>query len=79
MGAVPPLLLSYGGKYVTSTEKIDLLEGEGKSQSCTIVEFPSREKAMGFYNSAEYAPYKEARLSGSEGKFMLIDVENGES
>ncbi|WCN13611.1 DUF1330 domain-containing protein [Marinomonas mediterranea] len=76
---VSPLLLSYGGKYLTSSDNIDMLEGEGKPQYAGVVEFPSRELAMQFYNSKEYKPYRDARLAGSKSRYLVIDVENGES
>lgn len=74
---VTPMLLQCGGRYVTATDSIDLIEGTDKPQLMGVVEFPSREKAIEFYNSDEYAPYRKARLNGAKCRYLLIDVENG--
>ena len=73
---VTPLLLKCGGKYITRTENIELIEGDYRPQFQVVTEFPSKEVALNFYNSEEYAPYKEARLKGSESTFLLVPVEN---
>ncbi|HSC66537.1 MAG TPA: DUF1330 domain-containing protein [Cellvibrio sp.] len=76
---VTPMLLRCGGKYLTMTSNVELLEGFDKPQFSVVVEFPSREVALEFYNSEEYAPYKRSRLAGSICKFLLVSVENGAS
>lgn len=74
---VTPMLLQFGGKYITRSSNIELVEGADKPQFSVVAEFPSKEIAIAFYNSEEYAPYKKARLSGSVSKFLLVSVENG--
>lgn len=73
---VTPLVLASGGKYLTRTDKIELLEGDNKPQFSVVTEFPSRETAIKFYNSEEYASYKSARLKGSKSTFLLLPIEN---
>ena len=73
---VTPLLLEHGGRYLTRTDKVELIEGNQKPQFQVVTEFPSKEVALKFYNSAEYAPYKTARLQGSESTFILVPIEN---
>ncbi len=73
---VTPLLLKCGGKYLTRTDKIELIEGNEKPQFQVVTEFPSRQVALEFYNSDAYAPYKAARLQGSDSTFILVPVEN---
>ena len=73
---VTPLLSLFGGKYLTRTSAVELLEGTGKPQFCLVAQFPSKEDALGFYNSEEYKPFKQARQSGSASKFLLVPVEN---
>lgn len=74
---VTPMLARVGGKYITRTSNVELIEGTEKPQFSVIVEFPSKEIAIAFYNSEEYAPYKKSRLAGSRSKFLLVSVENG--
>lgn len=74
---VTPLVMSYGGSYITRSPAVDLLEGEHKPQYSLVAKFPSRDAALGFYNSAEYAPFKAARQGGSKSRFLLVPIENG--
>jgi uncharacterized protein (DUF1330 family) len=73
---VTPIVLSYGGKYITRSSNIELVEGAEKPHFSVIAEFPSKERAIAFYNSAEYEPYRASRLAGSTSKFLLVTVEN---
>ncbi|RVT44213.1 DUF1330 domain-containing protein [Rheinheimera sediminis] len=73
---VTPLVNSFGGKYLTRTSAIELLEGTEKPQFSVVAQFPTKEDALGFYNSEEYRPFKQARQSGSVSKFLLVPVEN---
>ena len=74
---VTALVSQFGGKYLTRTSNIELLEGEKKPQYSLIAEFPSKGSALQFYNSSEYASFKTARQNGSRSKFILVPIENG--
>ncbi|WP_047046531.1 DUF1330 domain-containing protein [Vibrio mexicanus] len=74
---VTPILAKFSGKYLTRTSSIELLEGEEKPQYSLVAEFPSKDDALDFHSSEEYAPLKAARQSGSDSKFLLVPVENG--
>ena len=76
LAKVTPLLSKYSGRYITRTSSVELLEGSEKPQYSLVAEFSTKDKALEFYNSEEYAPYKKARQSGSVSKFMLVPVEN---
>ncbi len=54
-----------------------MLEGDNQPQYSLVAEFPSKEQALAFYESSEYAPFKGSRQAGSSGKFLLVPVENG--
>ena len=73
---VTPLVSLFDGKYLTRTSTVELLEGTGKPQFSLVAQFPSKEHALGFYNSEQYKPFKQARQSGSASKFLLVPVEN---
>jgi uncharacterized protein (DUF1330 family) len=74
---VTPMVSSHGGRYITRTQNIDLLEGDKAPQFSLVAEFPTKEAALSFYNSEEYQPFKESRQEGSSSKFLLVPVENG--
>lgn len=62
-----------GGKYLARTSNIEKVEGErDKPQVVVVIEWPSRDAALSFYESEEYRPYLQKRLAGSKGEFVLI-------
>lgn len=66
-----------GGRYLARTPKVERLEGKGKlPQIFLIIEWPSREAALTFYESEEYAPYLKRRLEGSAGRLFLVAGED---
>lgn len=74
---VTPMVERYGGRYLTRTSRIEQLEGERKPpQIVVIVEWPSREAAQTFYDSADYRPYRESRLAGAKNEFFLMPAED---
>ena len=77
LNKVTPLVLSHGGSYITRSSSAELLEGAHKPQYSLVAKFPTKEAALVFYNSDEYAPFKAARQNGSKSKFLLVPVENG--
>ena len=73
---VTPMVELYGGKYLARTPEIKKLEGnKDLPQFSVVVEFPSKEAAEKFYNSAEYLPYKQSRQEGSESNILLLPLE----
>ncbi|MEK1891485.1 MAG: DUF1330 domain-containing protein [Phyllobacterium sp.] len=72
--AVHDIAHKHGGKYLSRSGNIKLLEGKPLDTTLiAIIEFPSTEAAEAFASDAEYAPYAEARQSGSESRFRIID------
>lgn len=76
---VTPLVVAYGGSYITRSSAIELLEGDEKPQYFLVAKFPSKEVALAFYHSEAYAPFKTSRQKGSQSRFLLVPVENGAS
>lgn len=73
---VTPIVKSYGGKYLTRTAKVEMLEGDRDApQFSVVVEFPDRQSAIDFYNSKEYQPFKELRQAGAKCNFILVPLE----
>jgi uncharacterized protein (DUF1330 family) len=74
---VTPMVESHGGRYLARTGRAELYEGErALPQVMLLIEWPSREAAEEFYESEEYRPYREARLAGSRGVFLLVAGED---
>lgn len=63
---VPAILRTYGGEYFAVSSGVTQFEGEGAApDQVALFTFPSVDHMQAFVNSAEYAPYKEARLAQS--------------
>jgi len=41
-----------------------------------IVEWPSKEAAVAFYESEEYRPYRQKRIAGARNEFFLVAGED---
>jgi uncharacterized protein (DUF1330 family) len=66
-----------GGRYLARTTKIEKIEGQRKPlQMCVIVEWPSKEAAVNFYESEAYRPYRQNRLAGAKNEFLLVAGED---
>ena len=61
----------FQGKFLVRTPNKLVKEGEEKSLT-VVIEFPNKEKALGWYNSNLYRPLKELRQKGSEGNIIII-------
>jgi uncharacterized protein (DUF1330 family) len=67
----------WGGRYLARTPKTEKVEGHrAPSGTIVIVEWPSKEAAMGFYESEEYRPYRKNRLAGAKNEFLLVAGED---
>ena len=74
---VTPLVERAGGRYLARTSKVEKIEGQRpRPQIALIIEWPSREAATTFYESAEYRPYRESRLAGAQNEFLLVAGED---
>jgi uncharacterized protein (DUF1330 family) len=74
---VTRLVERYGGRYLARTSKLEQLEGDRPPpQLLLIIEWPSKEAAMAFYDSDEYRPYRDSRRNGSTGEFLLVAGED---
>jgi uncharacterized protein (DUF1330 family) len=74
---VTRLVERWGGRYLARTFTIEKIEGERKPMAmCVILEWPSKEGALRFYESEEYRPYRQKRLAGAKNEFLLVAGED---
>ena len=73
---VTPMVERHGGRYLSRTSNIEIIEGERKPQIFLVVEWPSREAVFAFYESEEYRPWRESRVRGAKNEFWLIPAED---
>ena len=55
----------YGGRAIISDKNPENYEGEVQGNMNVVIEFPSKEKALSWYNDDEYAEAKKIRLEAS--------------
>jgi uncharacterized protein (DUF1330 family) len=74
---VTRLVERHGGKYLARTSNVERLEGERNTpQIFLIIEWPSKESALTFYQSDEYKPYLQSRMKGSVSELLLVAGED---
>lgn len=69
----PRISAQYGGRYRARGGEMHALEGGWEPARVIVIEFPSLEKLLAFYNSEEYAPWIKVRQSLSDSKIIAID------
>ena len=67
----------WGGRYLARTPLVERVEGGRKAPAMVVIlEWPSKEKAMAFYESEEYRPYRQVRIAGAKNEFLLVAGED---
>jgi len=70
---VPATIEQYGGKFLHRGGGIHVFEGDWPQRRRVIIEFPSKERALEWYNSPEYAKPLALRKANSNGRLLLLD------
>ena len=70
---VPATIEKYGGKFLVRGGAAEVLEGDWPARRRVLLEFPSKEIALTWWNSSEYAHPKELRKANSTGRLILLD------
>ena len=73
VGKVKPTVEKFGGEYLVRNGEFKVIDGEWKHPRTVVIKFPSYDKAMEWYNSAEYKPIKQIRLDNAESNGMIIE------
>jgi uncharacterized protein (DUF1330 family) len=69
------LVEKFGGRYVLRGPGAQLLEGQfGDGASMVISEWPSKQAALAFWNSPEYAEARKLREGVAECQIVLIEA-----
>ncbi len=72
-GGVVATVEAFGGKYLAMGGETRVMEGAYTPTTPVIIQFPTMDAALGWYNSKEYAPLLKLRLDASEGTFHFVD------
>lgn len=63
----------YGGNYLVRGGAMKFLEGNWEPSRLVVIEFPSMERLHAFYDSEEYAPWKETRGRLTDSKLIAVE------
>jgi len=70
---VPATIQKYGGAYLVRGGDPQQIEGDVQASRVVVLEFASRDMALGWYNSPEYQAILPIRLANSIGNMVLVD------
>ncbi|MDP2293406.1 MAG: DUF1330 domain-containing protein [Actinomycetota bacterium] len=63
----------HGGRILAAGGRVETLEGEPIPSRVVIIEFPSRDDALAYYESAEYQAARVVRGDAATVRFALVD------
>ena len=63
----------YGGKALVRGGRFEMIEGDWAPERLVIQQWPSVERFKEWYNSEEYAPWKELRQKSAVANIILIE------
>ena len=63
----------YGGKFLVRGMEAQVLEGDWPVLRRVIIEFPSKARALEWWNSPEYKEPMALRRANSKGRLILLD------
>lgn len=69
----PGSLVPFEGKFIVRGGRCETLEGTWDPGRIVVVEFPSIEKATGWWSSSGYAPAKALRQSAADTKMIVVE------
>ena len=70
---VPAVVAAFGGHYRVRGGMATPLDGQASAARYVVIEFPSREQAQAWYDSAQYQALLPLRLNNSTGHVALVD------
>ncbi len=68
-----PSLAPFGGKFIARGGQVVTLEGDWHPERMVILEFPSGEKALEWWNSNVYAKAKVIRQRTASTKMIVVE------
>jgi len=63
---------SYKGKLLSVDENVSLLEGQWPATRTVLIEFPSKEEALAWYESEEYQSLAKHRFAASLADIVIV-------
>jgi uncharacterized protein (DUF1330 family) len=76
-GMVPASLAAYGGRFLVRGGAVQVREGQWSPKRLVILEFPSLERALAWYDSPEYAEAKALRQATASAELLIVEGHTG--
>ncbi len=73
VAGTPALLEKYGARFLARGGDVVTLEGKAENRRVVLIEYPSKEKALEFYHSDEYAGLLKIMKESGTRDFILVD------
>jgi uncharacterized protein (DUF1330 family) len=73
LAQVSPTIASHGGSYHVAGGSVESLEGDWQPAALVVFSFPTREQALAWWESEEYAPLKALRRSAAFDRIVLAE------
>ena len=73
VAGTPALLEKYGARFLARGGEVVTLEGDKEQRRIVLIEYPSKEKALEFYHSDEYAELLAIMKEAGTREFILVD------
>lgn len=70
---VPAVIEQYGGRYLIRGGKVEVVEGDWHLPRLVVLEFPTMEQLLRFYNSPEYGPLLGLRHRAAKSVVALVE------
>jgi uncharacterized protein (DUF1330 family) len=64
---------AHGGRFIARGGELETLEGDWSPPRIVVIEFPDRDAARAWYESADYAPLRELRRQASDTDIVLLE------
>lgn len=68
----PASVVAFGGKFVIRGNPVQVMEGEWQYDRLVMLEFPTKEIALEWYNSKEYQEAKKIRENAASANFLIV-------
>ena len=70
---VKSVVEKFGGEYLVRGGEMNIIEGDWPNERNIVIKFPSREKAMEWYNSEEYKPIRQIRHDNAVSNSIIVE------
>lgn len=73
MKLTPAIIEAHGGRFLTRGGNTMALEGEMPAPRMVLIEFPTYDDAVAFYNSPDYQAAVKVREGAAVGTFVALE------